>query len=892
MGRKGMGKHMRALNKAFERAFEHSNEKDNIAELLGCMGEELGCDRISIFEVDEEKTCSNTYEWCSEGTVREQILLQHLPLSAFDTWYERLVHHETITILDKEEIRTTDPDVYQMFADEDIRSAIVSLLAFRGKTIGFFILENPDKETLEDRELIIPGIRYILSSLVYSDHLVHRLKRIGYTDSLTGVGNRYSLHEYLTELDAEKSISVLYCDVVGWDETEGKQLQMEGEQTLLRMAEILTNVFDEEHVFRVASGEFLVVTDGESQEDFHNDLLVVQGLAQEHNLLAALACTWKESIDISIDTLIHEVHQAVIQERKLVVQHRGSRKPAQVLEAEHEDLAAITLTRGNAFFRKADTFLAELFEESVVTVAVDINYFKLYNDIFGRKAGNIFLENIAELIEKKAEEHNGICGYIGGDEFCMILPTEKRDYKEIIPYVEAMYSALEFPDGFAPAMGIYFSTDRRETVTSMYDKALSALGEIKGDYIKRYRFYSAENHRHQKEDKMLVLDVKEGLPKGEFIFYVQPQVQEKTGKIIGGEALVRWLHNGKLISPGRFIPILEKTGYVFAVDCCVWESVAKWLRDLQRRGIQPVPVSVNVSRVDFYFTDIAEHFINLVRQYDIDPSLMGIEITESAFTDNTDSILDAIKRLHDAGFHILMDDFGSGSSSLSMLHTMNLDVLKTDVQFMSKNNQDNRAISIVESVISMAHMIGMTVVTEGVETEDQKENLISLGGNFAQGYYFYRPMPVEEFEKLIADEDKVARVSKRTNVKTASHLRFREMIRDGLVSETLLENIIRAAAIYKEENGQIAIVQMNNQYSSLTGLSQDEEDMEHFTDHLEEGDMQALKQILAKANTHPLEGSEGAISFRRSDGTLVEMKMRIFLLYSFDSHRLYLSSMG
>ena len=209
-----------------------------------------------------------------------------------------------------------------------------------------------------------------------------------------------------------------------------------------------------------------------------------------------------------------------------------------------------------------------------------------------------------------------------------------------------------------------------------------------------------------------------------------------------------------------------------------------------------------------------------------------------------------------------------------------------------KDNQDNRAISIVESVISMAHMIGMTVVTEGVETEDQKKNLISLGGNFAQGYYFYRPMPAAEFEKLIADADKVAHISKHTSVKAASHLRFREMIRDGLVSETLLENIIRAAAIYKEENERISIVQMNNQYSSLTGLPQDEKDMEHFTDHLEEADLQALKQILAKANTHPLEGSEGIIYFRRSDGQIVEMKMRIFLLYSFDTHRLYLSSMG
>jgi len=410
--------------------------------------------------------------------------------------------------------------------------------------------------------------------------------------------------------------------------------------------------------------------------------------------------------------------------------------------------------------------------------------------------------------------------------------------------------------------------------------------------MRHIRFYSSERHQHQREDKLLLMEVKNGLANGEFIFYVQPQVYEKTGKIIGGEALVRWQHGDKLISPGRFIPILEKTGYVYTVDRHVWESVAKWQRSLIDRGIRPVPISVNVSRVDFYFTDIAECFIGLVRQYGLSPELIGVEITESAFTDNNATILEAIEKLHEAGFHILMDDFGSGSSSLSMLHTMNLDVLKTDVQFMSRNGDNKRAISIVESIISMAHMIGMSVVTEGVETESQKNDLVCLGENYAQGYYFYKPMPVAQFEALIRNPENVTKGYNRKSDGATGQLRFREMIQKGLVSETLLDNIIRAAAVFKEENGEITILQINSQFASMLGLSAHDGETSRFMEHLDGDSLMELRRLLEQANTHALGGSAGVIRYRQPDGSALPMDMRVFLLYTLGSHRLYLATIG
>ena len=269
-----------------------------------------------------------------------------------------------------------------------------------------------------------------------------------------------------------------------------------------------------------------------------------------------------------------------------------------------------------------------------------------------------------------------------------------------------------------------------------------------------------------------------------------------------------------------------------------------------------------------------------------------MEITESAFTDNNATILEAIDKLHAAGFHILMDDFGSGSSSLSMLHTMKLDVLKTDVQFMSSDAQNSRAISIVESIISMAHMIGMSVVTEGVETKVQKDNLISMGENYAQGYFFYKPMPVKSFEALISDPGNVTKGYRRKSDGATGQLRFREMIQKGLVSETLLDNIIRAAAILKREEDDVSIVQTNSQFAQTLGHASEDEACGCFVDRLDESSRRALYELMDQANTHALGGSEGVVRYIRADGDAMALNMRVFLLYTLDNHRLYLTTIS
>ncbi len=888
-----MSGNISVLNRAFDKALAHTVSRESLSELLSCLGEELACDRISIFEINPDGTCDNTYEWCGAGTLSEKDLLQHLPVTWLERWKERLARNEIIVIRDIRELEKSDPDFYETFKGQDVCSAIVSRLAFHGRNRGFFILENPAPEFLDGAQEILPGMRYILSSLVYSGQLVRKLEQIGFSDNLTGTGNRLSLQNRLEHLDEANSIGMVYCDMMGWDVDDGLPEHLEHEQMLLHASAILENLFDaEKEVFRIDNNEFLVVVSPVEEAAFLDSVRIMQTLFKERDLLAAAGVKWAPSCEDGFDAMIRQVHLMMYSEKRaLREEQKKAPKNEQVHYLEKPVNANIRLHRDEELFTKINSWLIERFDEHIVTVVIDINYFKLFNDIFGRKAGNLFLESIADTLERCAAEKAGIAGYLGGDNFCLVFPVKHGNEKEVDVFLGELVASLKYTDGFAPLLGVYLSTDRRESASLQYDRALTALQEIKGSYTRHYNYYSEEEYQSVRKNKLLLMDVKRGLPKGEFVFYLQPQVNEKTGKIIGTEALMRWNRRGELLMPGEFISLLEKTGYVFAVDCYIWEEVCKWLRSLLDRGIRPVPCSVNVSRVDFYFTDIGQHFSDLVIKYDIPVYLLGIEITESALTDNNENISAAVHKLHEAGFKILMDDFGSGSSSLSMLHTMNLDVLKTDVRFMSQKTSDSKAISIVESVISMAHMIGMLVVTEGVETEAQRDNLIALGDNYAQGFYFYKPMPVEEFEKLLQDPSKIGRIPRKGGAIMTNRLKFRELIHEGMLSETLLDNIIGPAAIYKETRDNISIVQMNHPYSELTGISENDEDsMGHFVMKFHHGNREKIRRILYGANEHPLEGHREDVDFERADGRAILLQARVFMLYACDDHRLYLAT--
>ena len=244
-------------------------------------------------------------------------------------------------------------------------------------------------------------------------------------------------------------------------------------------------------------------------------------------------------------------------------------------------------------------------------------------------------------------------------------------------------------------------------------------------------------------------DMHKALLNNEFVMFLQPKHSIKTGRIIGAEALARWNHPTKgMVSPGDFIPVFEQNGFIIKLDEFIWEQACRQIRDWIDAGIEPVPISVNISREYIHTIDVTSTLLKLVEKYDIPISLLELEITESFDSNGVEEI---VKRMKKAGFKMLMDDFGSGYSSLNMLKSTPFDVLKIDKSFLDEFMESSRGRKIIEHTISMSQDIGLDIIAEGVETLEQAKFLSECGCDAAQGFYYSKPIPAPDFNKRLIE---------------------------------------------------------------------------------------------------------------------------------------------
>ena len=284
----------------------------------------------------------------------------------------------------------------------------------------------------------------------------------------------------------------------------------------------------------------------------------------------------------------------------------------------------------------------------------------------------------------------------------------------------------------------------------MCDRANMALCKIKCIYMNRKAYYEACMRELMLQDQMIVRDMETALQDEQFTIFLQPIYNIKNDSIVSAEALVRWFHpiNG-MISPGKFIPVFERNGFIVKVDRFVWESVCKFIKHQREETGEVIPVSVNVSRLNFYNLDLLEFLLGLLEKYDLEPWMLKLEITESAYMDNSHQLMSIIRVFREEGFPVLMDDFGSGYSSLNMLKNLPVDVLKVDMAFVRELEESERAYMILKFIMNLARDLGMDVIVEGVETKKQLDYLANLGADKIQGYYFSKPLPVPDFKKLV-----------------------------------------------------------------------------------------------------------------------------------------------
>ena len=389
--------------------------------------------------------------------------------------------------------------------------------------------------------------------------------------------------------------------------------------------------------------------------------------------------------------------------------------------------------------------------------AINITHFKLFNKWYGRNKGHELLAEISSVLKEVELNYGALTAYAGSYNFLALLPKDR----EVINGLERELFEVCIEHGkaavFSPAIGVYLIEDINIDVEEMHEYAMEALAFTEGNFSKRICYYDKVMSKEEEQEVDFLTDVRSSLNRDEFTIHIQPKVRMKTGKIVGGEALVRWRHPEKrFIYPNEFIPILERTGYICTVDQHVWELVCKTIRAWIDKGIEPVPISINVSRIDILSCDVVRMLNYLINQYKIEKKYLKIEITESSYIEDAKIIRNTIEKLHMEGFTLFMDDFGSGYSSLNMLKELSIDIIKLDMNFLNFDNVDyKRGIGILKSVINLVNEISIPIVMEGVETKEQVDYLQGMGVRFAQGYYFYKPMPIEDFEQLLKNPDKV-----------------------------------------------------------------------------------------------------------------------------------------
>lgn len=546
----------------------------------------------------------------------------------------------------------------------------------------------------------------------------------------------------------------------------------------------------------------------------------------------------------------------------------------------------------HSFMERLRKRLPEILPNTYCIVAIDIEHFRLFNKLYGRSSGDEVIRYIYTCLKQSALEYDGIDAYLGGDNFVAFLPDDDEVLNNIRQKIIKKFSKWNNTSAFFPLFGVYTIKDTSVLPELMYDHAMLALSHAEEDYKWHICRYTMEMESCLEEEVYLLAAIEEGLEKGEFTFFAQPQCNIATGQIVGAEALVRWQKpDGEVLLPGGFIPVLEKNKMIDQLDRYVWEKVCQWLKGWIDQCYSPVPISINVSRIDIYAMDVPKYIFSLLEKYQIPEHLIKIEITESAYTENNNRISHAVNTFRNRGLVVMMDDFGCGYSSLNMLKNIPVDVLKIDMRFLQfKEEERQKSANILESIVNMAGLLHLPIVVEGVENESQEKFVQKLGCRYIQGFYYYKPLPIKKFEELLRDKRQID--TQGLVYKQVEPMHIREFIDTNFVSDSMLNNVLGPVVFFEVLGGDIKITCVNEQYFRMLGEQHFEEDIQkEFLKRISEEERCVFHRMIEKAFENPVLGADGMIHLLREGEQKMSVYTKVFYLREREGYRQYYCSL-
>mgnify|MGYP002578426299 CR=1 FL=1 len=478
--------------------------------------------------------------------------------------------------------------------------------------------------------------------------------------------------------------------------------------------------------------------------------------------------------------------------------------------------ALTAIARKEDFLQHLQDFLDTHKTEKWCVAAIDVEHFRLYNELYGTEQGDTLLNTLASHLLDYQKTSGCPVGYWGNDDFFLCLPDDRVQQQDIVITLQTCVSPNHQDVTFFLALGLCPVSEHPEADAATlcnYAQIAVMNPDHSGSGIHRFAPAMLDSLKAQQQ---LLSELEHALDNHEFTFFLQPKCNSMTRAIVGMEALVRWNHPTRgCVQPSEFMPLLESTGLISRLDQYIWEAVCQTLQKWQASGSNLVPVSVNVSVVDIVNLDVPQIFSDLVEKYQLEPKLLLAEITETMLAENSSVVENAIQGLHRKGFSVMMDDFGSGYSSLNMLKDTNVDAIKLDMKLIDMNQQNHsKGVQIVESVINMAHRLNLPIIAEGVETPEQVSMLQAADCLYTQGYYFFKPMPIENAEKLLAQPNNadywdirrdLMRRDHRTaaedpdSEKTALALQAYQIFTDNLLEVSLLNLVTGTYRVIKRD---------------------------------------------------------------------------------------------
>lgn len=422
------------------------------------------------------------------------------------------------------------------------------------------------------------------------------------------------------------------------------------------------------------------------------------------------------------------------------------------------------------FYRYAEQFDQHHKDMVMDAIVIDVNHFRMINERYGRAYGDEVLSRIGDKVREMVRDAGGIVCRREADTFLVYCP-HRDDYESILEYASVGLAGDNVSQNrIRLRMGVYANVDKTLEMERRFDRAKMASDTIRNSYIRSVAFYNNELHESEIYAEQLMEDFQEALNSRQFVVYYQPKfdIRPEIPVLASAEALVRWQHP-KLgfINPGVFIPLFEENGMIQQLDHYVWRESARQIREWKDRLGIAVPVSVNVSRIDMYDPKLIDTFQGILKEFGLEPSDMLLEITESAYTQDSAQIIGTVNRLRELGFKIEMDDFGTGYSSLNMISSLPVDAIKLDMRFIRNAFRNGRDTRLIEVIIDIADYLEVPVIAEGVETLEQLEALKAMGCDLVQGYYFSKPIPPIDYEVFIIEKREAGENSAAKKVHTA-----------------------------------------------------------------------------------------------------------------------------